>query len=216
MIKNKEVKFILNGLLVTLSIPIVLGVVLFVFVLKYKTDYNFKDVMYFSTGSVAILTFIMHTVNGNKSSTAENDRLRETKDYQEKMLLNIKRQNSYDIISQFSKPEMVEPLRAYRDIKTEAPNLILGSNVEPLKEYLKGNPKDYSRLHLLFNFFENISLQVKNDFLEEEIIKDALHSMFYNVYSTMKIYIKDAQSEKGYDRCWDDFVQLSKKWGEPI
>jgi len=214
MIKNKEVKFILNGVFITLSIPIVLGVILFVFILN-PTDFTFKDVMYFSTGSVAMLTFIMHTVNGNKSSISKSERLKEIKEYQDKKLLVIKQQNSYNIILQFSKQEMVEPLRAYRDIKKEVPNLILGSNVEPLKEYLKVNPKDHSRLHLLLNFFEHISLQIKNDFVDEHIIKDAMHSMFYNAYSTLKTYIKDAQSEKGYDKCWDDFVQLSKKWGEP-
>ncbi len=95
------------------------------------------------------------------------------------------------------------------------PKLVNKSNVELLKKYLKENPKDHSRLHLLLNFLESVSLQINNKFLDESIIKDAFHSMFYNVYITMKSYIKDVQSEKGYENVWQEFEKILKKWGEP-
>lgn len=215
MIKNKTVKFILNGVFLTLCIPLILGIVLFCFILEYKTHYDFKDVVLFTTCSVVILTFILHTVNGEKDNLSKSQSLIDSKDFQTKQLINIKQQNSYNVISHFANPEMVEPLRAYRDIKKEIPKLVTKSNVEPLKKYLEQNPKDHSRLHLLLNFLESVSLQVNNDFLDESIIKDAFHSMFYNVYTTMKSYIKDAQSEKGYEKVWEEFERMSKKWGEP-
>lgn len=212
MLKDKQVKFLVNGIFLTLCIPLVVGLILFLFVLD---EYNFRDIVFFGTGSVAILTFIMHTRNGETDKKYKEQQISNTKDYQAQMLLNNKKERSYAIISQFYKPEMVESLRAYREIKKDVPNLIKKSNVEPLKEYLSENPKDHSRLHLLLNSFENIAIQIKNDFIEESVIKDAMHSMFYDINLTLTSYIIDTQSEKGHEKCWEDFVRLCRKWGEP-
>lgn len=212
MLKDKQIKFILSGVFLTLCIPIVVGFILFFFVLD---KYDFRDIVFFATGSVAILTFIMHTINGERDIKFREQQVIDAKDYNAETLLNKKKERSYDVISQFHKPEMVESLRAYREIKKDVPNLIKKSNVEPLKEYLSNNPKDHSRLHLLLNSFENIAIQIKNEFLDETIIKDAMHSMFYNINITLTSYIKDAQSEKGHEKCWEDFVRLCKNWGVP-
>ncbi|SFB72029.1 protein of unknown function [Zunongwangia mangrovi] len=212
MLKDKQVNFILSGVFLTLCIPLIIGLVLFLWILD---DFNFRDVMFFATGSVAILTFILHTINGERDKKFKQEQMEETKAFNEKNLYNKKCERSYLIISQFYKPEMVESLRAYRELKREVPNLIKNSNVEPFKEHLSKNPKDHSRLHLLLNSFENIAIQIKKEFIDEDIIKDAMHSMFYNIYITLHSYIKDAQSEKGHEKCWEDFVKLCRDWGEP-
>jgi len=216
MFKNRNVSFILNGVVLTLAIPLILGLILFLWIFpSFEITFKFTDVMLFATATVAILTFILHTINGNKNSESNKERNKSEREYQDKMLSREKQKTSYSIVSIYTKPEMVESLRAYRDVKKEIPNLVKKSNVELLKEYFKENPKDHSRIHMLLNSFESIAVQIKRGFLDEEIIKDCMHSMFYDGYKTLNSYIKDAQSDKGHEKCWDDFVNLCKNWGEP-
>ncbi len=116
MLKNKTVKFILNGVFLTLCIPLILGIILFCFILEYKAHYDFKDVVLFTTCSVAILTFILHTINGDKVNLSKTQSLKDSKDFQDKQLINIKQQNSYNVIYRFANPQMVEPLREHIEI----------------------------------------------------------------------------------------------------
>jgi len=215
LIKDKKIGFIVKGFFITLIIPIIIGVIIFICFSCFDIEYDFRDIILYITGSVAILTFIMHNINGEKNNKLLSEKNNEIKIFHQSKLSFLKQKNSYEIISHFAKQEMVESLSIYRQIKNEMPNLIIKSNVEPLKKYLKEHPNDHSHLNLLLNSFENISLQIKRDFVNEEIVKDALHSVFWNVYCTLYSYIKDVQSETGKERCWDEIVKICKKWGEP-
>lgn len=214
MLRTRKINIYLNGVILTLLIPTIIGIVVFVFIFDYKDDYKLRDIFFFATGSVAILTFIHHIINGKKKLEIEEKKNEDAKKYQDEMIRLSKEKNSYEIISQYYKPEMVESLRAFREIKSNVPGIVENSDIQELKKYLENNPKDHSRLHLLLNSFENVALQIKNGFVEEYIIKDALHSMFYNTHKTLKAYIKDVQLKKGYEKCWEDFVNLNKEWGD--
>lgn len=215
IIEDKKVGFIVKGIIITLCLPIVIGLILFFSLFYCDVQFDFRDVLLYITGSVAILTFIMHNINGDKNAQSNTQKNEEIKKFHREKLSLLKQRNSYEIISQFSKQEMVESLSVYRKIKNETPSLIIKSNVEPLKKYLKENPTEHTHLNLLLNCFENTALQIKRGYIDEEIIKDALHSVIWNVYCVLSSYIKDVQSEKGKEKCWDEIVKLSKKWGEP-
>lgn len=215
IIKDRKIGFIIKGLFITLIIPIIIGILLFTCLFYCGVEYDFRDILLYIAGSVAILTFIMHNINGERNSKINNDKNEIIKNFHSEKLSLIRQRNSYEIVSQFSKQEMVESLSVYRKIKNQIPNLIIKSNVEPLKKYLKENPSDHTHLNLLLNCFENASLQMKRGYVDEEIIKDALHSVLWNVYCTLSSYIKDLQSEKGKELCWDEMVKVCKKWGEP-
>ena len=240
IIEDKKIGFIVKGLLITLLIPLIIGAILFFILYLYNIPYDFRDIMLYITGSVAILTFIMHNINGDKNSKLNKEKNEELKRFNEERLELLKEKNSFDkktnedikkfheskidllkqknsyaIVSVFARQEMVKSLSVYRKIREKTPSLIIKSNVEPLKQYLKDNPDDHTHLNLLLNCFENTALQIKRGYVDEEILKDALHSVSWNVYCTLSSYIKDIQSDPVKEKCWDEFVKICKKWGQP-
>ena len=215
MIKNKRFNIMINGVFLTVTIPIIIGLILFLGILDYKEDYGIRDVFFFLASAFGVLTFIMHTINGERNTKIRQQNADDAKEYRSEMLRMEKHKRSYDIISQYYKPEMVESLRAFRELKKNVPKTKDAMYVANLKKHFIVNPKDHSRIHLLLNSFENLALQIKRDYIDEEIVKDALHSMSNNLYSALNSYIKDAQSEEGKENCWDEFIKLNRKWGKP-
>ena len=65
---------------------------------------------------------------------------------------------------------------------------------------------------MLINYFEHISILVKNKHVEEDIIKDSFKTIFINTYTLLKPYIDNSQEASR--KIWLNFECLAEKWSK--
>src|SRR5690554_2022794 len=96
IIKDRKIGFIIKGLFITLIIPIIIGIILFTCLFYCGVEYDFRDILLYIAGSVAILTFIMHNINGERNSKINNDKNEIIKNFHSEKLSLIRQRNSYE------------------------------------------------------------------------------------------------------------------------
>lgn len=195
-------KFKIKSVFIILLIVAIIGILIFYvgYELQNKT-YGIIEIMAYTTGSIAILSLIYNSYN-------QQEHIK----YEEKQLEILKSKHSYDVISNVIKPEMTDSMKAFREVRKQTKSLIKGNDVTKLLKYFEENPKDHTRIQMLLNFFEQTSIQIKNNYIDEIIIKEAFKTMFINAYEIMNPYIRHTQIMDDHKRCWIEFEELCEKW----
>ena len=171
-----------------------------VFSLCYFFDLYFgiTEIIAYLTGSVALLTLINFS---NNIDLIQNHHLR---------TLEINRnQYSFNIIAESHKNDIANSFKIFRKLDLELDLSQL--SIATLLNYLKKNPNDESEIIQLLNYFEHISLLIKWQHVDEEIIKDSFKTLFLKVYALSKNYINHVQSRNS-SSVWTEFESLAIKW----
>ncbi len=71
-------------------------------------------------------------------------------------------------------------------------------------------------LTAILNYFENLSLLLADDVIDESILKKCFRTLFTQYYDNLKEYIEDEQRENngGNSKIFINFVSLCKMWNE--
>lgn len=66
------------------------------------------------------------------------------------------------------------------------------------------------------NYFENLSLLLADDVIDEDILKKCFRTLFTQYYDNLKEFIEDEQRENsgGNSKIFINFVSLCKKWNQ--
>ena len=194
---NYNISYVLIGLVFIL----IIGFCIFYFLFYNENkDITILDVMAFFTGSVAILTLIYHSLGLESNSRFHKEKLRIQKN-----------QFSYEIAERFNGPDM-KGISIISELRNTKASELEEKNIKKFMEYLKNNPKKRVILMKLLNYYEHISVMVKNNHVEEEIIKSYFKSVFISNYSLLKFYIDERQLTNR--RSWINFEELANKWRE--
>ncbi|MDO6810031.1 DUF4760 domain-containing protein [Zobellia galactanivorans] len=194
------VNFNINYIVLALSIILIGGFFVF-YVWFYRCGIEFAmiDVMAYSTGSVAIFTLIYHSLGLSSSYSFHKENLK------------IRRnQYSFEVISKVHDSDMGKTLSVLKDLKAKQESNLEEKNIKDFLKYLDENPEDRTKLSILLNYFEHISLLVENRHVDELIIKSAFRTLFTSTYSLLKFYIDERQLV--HRRSWIKFEHLAKKW----
>ena len=196
------VKFRINYVIFGLLLIIIGGLVVFLwFFPEQQIDFTIIDIMAYSTGSVAILTLIYHSLTLESSRYFHSENLRINKN-----------QYSYDVVSRINEPEMVEVLHAMYVINESKDKYFKNKDIDVFLTYLKEHPKKRARMVMLLNYFEHVSILVFNNHVEENIIKENFGSLFVYNYTLLKPYIDYKQ--KTNRTTWIKFEELAGKWAK--
>ena len=77
--------------------------------------------------------------------------------------------------------------------------------------FLEENQNLESEIVQVLNYFEHISLLIKKNHVDEEIIKDSFKTLFIRVYALTRNFIHHSQTQKSHT-IWSEFVSTAKKW----
>ncbi len=194
--------FYVNYLAAALIVILALGFAIFYF-LYYSRGEEVKitDVMAYLTGSVAIVTLLYHIIN------------MEWQDKNQKDSLKLRRhQYTYDVISRLTDPKMGEYLSILAEIKDHHIDKLKEKNIQEFMDFLKENNDKRIKLVVLINLFEQISILVEKNHVEEYIVKEALKTLFTDAYSMLRAYINERQV--AHRRNWIHFEELSVRWSK--
>lgn len=193
---NFKISYVFLGLLVIL----IGGFLIFYYVIpEYGREVKVLDIMAYSTGSVAILTLIYHSLNLESSHYFHKENLRISKN-----------QYSYEVMSKIYEKEMAENFAALKILKIENPLFFEEKNIKGLETHFDENPNLRNNLSVLLNYFEHVSILVYNGHVDEKIIKSGFKTLFTSTYSLLKFYIDERQLT--HRTSWIKFEKLSHKW----
>jgi hypothetical protein len=204
MSKNKfKVKFQLKYIYLFLILILVAGVTLFWILYKNDIDFGIIEIMAYLTGSVAILTLIYHALSLESSHSFHEEDLK------------LKRHHySYEIVSKINEPSMAETLQVMYEINQKRDEYFKQNDISEFKKFLDENRDKRAKVVMIVNYFEHISILVKNRHVEEDIIKDSFKTVFIYTYTLLKPYIDDCQANSR--KIWINFECLAEKWSKEM
>ena len=165
--------------------------------------FGINEVMAYSAGSVAILTLLYHAFGLEYSKT-----------YHKEILEVQRHQYTYDVVSKMNEPEMARCLSSYSHIKKNKDTLFKDGTTSEFELFINDDKNIEYRVHviMLLNYFEHLSILVKNEHVEEIIVKDSFKGLFITSYSIMKPYLDFRQSMNRM--AWYNYECLANKWSE--
>lgn len=192
----------INYLIFGLIFVVALGFFIFYFLyFKKGLEVKMVEVMAYATGSIAILTLVYRALNLETVNFYQKENLRVTKN-----------QYSFEVISKVHSLDMGETIAVLRLLKDEQSNCLEEKNIKDFLTYLDENPDIRTKLSMLLNYFEHISLLVEKNHVDENIIKSAFKTLFTSTYSLLKFYIDERQLT--HRRSWIKYEELAKKWAK--
>lgn len=183
---------------------IVSGIVLFCLLYEYEIEFGILEIVAYVTGLTATLTLIYHafSLEYQIKSQRENNEI-------------LRAKHTWEIISEFTKPSMKKSICDIRKLVNDperTKELCDPNQVENFSKYLDSNLKYRRNLILILNYFENISLMVETNHIDQGIVRKCFKELFIGYYSRLKHYIDHRQKE--YGASWMYFEKISKMWIE--
>ncbi len=177
---------------------VLVGFVLFSFLHYLKIPFEITDVIAFIAAGVALFTLINFSrnidiiQNHHKSSLEIN-----------------KNQYSFSIIAEGHKDYIARSFEALRRIDKELG--LAQITISDLMNYFNNNPNDEREVIQVLNYFEHISLLIKKNHVDEDIIRDSYRSLFIRTHSLSEKYIRHVQTEKSHT-IWSEYEKVAKEW----
>ena len=185
----------------------IIGCVIFKFwYIDNNKPFGINEIMAYSAGSVAILTLLYHAFGLEYSKT-----------YHKEILEVQRHQYTYDVVSKMNEPEMARCLNTYSYIKNNKDKLFKDGTTSEFEKFIENDDPNDDKQHrvhviMLLNYFEHLAILVKNQHVEEIIVKDSFKGLFITSYSIMKPYLDFKQSTNRM--AWYNYECLAKKWSE--
>jgi hypothetical protein len=122
--------------------------------------------------------------------------------------------HSFNIAMEWQKEYMMKCIMKVDDFYEKNKTLLEdGKNREFHDELVKPeNNETYYALMTQVNFFESVSLAVKQSIMDEDFIKGFFRSIFISEYNKYKNYIDFRRQVKHNPKIWCNFTTLSEKW----
>ena len=177
---------------------LLVGVLLFYFLSRFKIPFEITDVIAFLAAGVALFTLINFSRN---IDIIQNHHLKS---------LEINRnQYSFSIIAEGHKDYIARSFEVLRRLDKQHGLAVM--TIEKLMGYFDENPDDEREVIQVLNYFEHISLLIKKEHVDEIIIKDSYRSLFIRTHSLTEKYIKKVQTEKSHT-IWSEYEKTVENW----
>lgn len=194
---NFQVKYIV----IFLSLIVIVGFIVFYTMNYYNIKFTFTDIMAYGAGSVAIMALIYHALSLES----------QYKFHQENLFLT-RNQYAYDVVSKFNEPQMTDALQFLYKINKEKEKYFTDRKVQNFLDYIKDNNKDRQKIVMVINYFEHLSILVKNNHIDEKIIKESFKTVFISTFVLMKPYIDYCQQQSS--TIWCNYESMAIKWNK--
>lgn len=166
-----------------------------------------------TTGLVYTAIALQYNYISHSERLAFDKQINDRKEHREDSVLKTKKiQLTFEISSLWFKGDMAENVERTRQFlqKYKITPLSNNANLENFIKYLDENRIERKSLVSILNFFENISLLLSKDVIDEECIKDSFKALFTSYYSILMPYIKNIQADN--PRYYKSFVSIVTQW----
>ncbi|HEV8514235.1 MAG TPA: DUF4760 domain-containing protein [Cyclobacteriaceae bacterium] len=205
---EKVTKFLVENIFKGRFIFLIIGVIGIYFIVKYVSEdqsVSRKDLVQVITGCALIIALFYTII---------------TYEYnQRKFQYDVK--NSRDILSfniskEWHDPTLVGYSKTCHEFMRQCHKILKEVDANKLHEALEAPENGDQKMALLsiFNYFESISLGIKQGIMDEDFIKGFFKSVFTHYYNEYNFYILHRRVVKKNQRLWQNFTSLAQKWIE--
>lgn len=190
----------------------------FVLIANYAgIKYEIRDVVAIFTCGIVSTTLIYHAKNLKINYEANQAKLDfdKTKWEEEKRLkiaesASKKKLYSYEKAELWFHPHMIKHVEATRLFLRENKDTLGRSSMEEIRSVIKQMDGMAEALGCVLNYFENMALLIKENIVEEEVIKHFFKTLFTDYYRYLKNFIDGIRHSSS--RYLINYVELAKKW----
>lgn len=118
------------------------------------------------------------------------------------------KENSSNLISEFSDPEMAKLTTLSHSLKKDIKDL----NTKEITDFLKNNHEKYLAIVTMLNFYEKLAIFIEHKLVDEKLLKDYFRGVVINTYHVMIGYIGNIRKEKENQKVFEKFENLAKSW----
>jgi len=121
---------------------------------------------------------------------------------------------SFNVANEWHKVNMVEAQKVAKKFLRKCQPLLLDNNAKKFHDELEDERNENRKAALIsiFNYFESLSLGVKQGIIDEQFIRGFFGSIFESYYNEYIFYIEYRRRVKKNAKIWIHFTQLAQKW----
>jgi len=204
--KKTLTKVILNKLFSLRIIGVVIWLLITffsAFYLKYFRSENIKDIVPLVTCSIIIMTLIYHMINYEHNLRKFNHDIK------------IARETlSFTTATEWHKPTMIEHLKTYSVKIKDLQKFIDSGNAKEFSDELSKPENDSLKASIIciLNYFESISLGVKQGIMDEDFINGFFKSVFSIYYYDLNFFIQHRRKQRQNQKIWLNYTTITEKW----
>jgi len=196
----------------------IVGVLIFIWAANQTAvKYEIRDILAMLTYGIVSTTLLYHAKNLKLNYDANQAKLEFDKSkFEEEKAIKLKEQKSNKIVYSFEattlwfKPEMGKHVEVARKFLNTNKKELNSGPIEVFKHKLNESIETRMAVTCVLNYFENLSVMIKRDILDEETIKSCFKSVFVDYYKALKRYIDEIQKKSS--RYLMNFEELAQKW----
>jgi len=121
---------------------------------------------------------------------------------------------TFNIASEWHKDPMAENIKIASKFLKKCKPFVEESNAKRFHEEIENEQNEDSKKALLalFNYFESISLGVKQGIMDEDFIKGFFSTAFQQYFNQYSFYIEYRRKVRGNPKIWNNFTTLANNW----
>ncbi|MDI9364045.1 MAG: DUF4760 domain-containing protein [Flavobacterium sp.] len=171
--------------------------------LKYVKNETIKDVLPLVTCSIIIMTLFYHVINYEHNLRKFNHDIK------------IARETlSFNTATEWHKPTMIEHMKNFAQKIENFQNLVDQSNGKEFSLELDKleNEELKTSIVCMLNYFESISLGVKQGITDEDFINGFFKTVFTNYYYKLNFFIEYRRKQRQNQKIWANYTHITQKW----
>lgn len=184
-----------------------------------KISFEIRDIVAIITCGIVSTTLVYHAKNlrlnyeVNKAKI-DFDKFKYEEEKSDKQI-DIRKKKiaySFQVSSLWFKPDMASNVELSRKFLRDHKDKL--QDHKPISEFiaeLENNIEARRSVICVLNYFENISLLIKNELVDEECIKDCFKTLFIDYLKALRRYIDEIQKES--KRFLMNYEEVAQKWG---
>jgi len=193
-------------------------VIIFILIANFwSIHYEIRDIVAMITCGIVSTTLIYHAKNLKLNFEANKEKLEfdkqkfeEEKSIKEEESRKAKTIYSFEASTLWFKPDMARNVELSRKYLLENKDKLMHG---PVIDVIKGLDEDVETrksVVCVLNYFENLSLMIKNNIVDEDSIKNCFKTVFLDYFKVLRLYIDEVQKTSA--RYLMNYEDIAKKW----
>lgn len=199
------------------AITIGLVIAFIVIANSWSIHYEIRDIVGMITCGIVSTTLIYHAKNLKLNFEANKEKLEfdkkkfeEEKSIKEEENRRAKTIYSFEASTLWFKPDMAKNVELSRGYLLKNKDKLMNGQLGEVVAELDKDVETRKSVVCVLNYFENLSLMIKNNIVDENAIKNCFKTVFLDYFKILKRYIDEIQ--KTSTRYLMNYEEIAKKW----
>ena len=217
-IDTSHVKFKYATLYIGAAITVLLTAIFILLAINNNIHYEIRDIVSFLTCGLVSTTLVYHAKNLRLNYEVNKTKMdfdilkyEEEKISKQKDSGINKKLHSFKVSSLWFRPDMANHVELSRKFLREHKDKLLSH--KPISEFiaeLENNIESRKAVTCVLNYFENLSLLIKNDLVDEEALKQCFKTLFVDYLNVLRKYIDEIQKDS--KRFLMNYEEIATRW----